>query len=85
MARPAPLIEPKPLVLLDQPEGGHITIQQLSDKTCRWPIGDPGTDGFCFCGHSPKANSVYCDYHYDRAYQPPPDRRPRRDNPPIFR
>jgi GcrA cell cycle regulator len=77
LARPTPLPEPKPLVLVDLPQGGHITILQLSDKTCRWPIGDPGNDGFCFCGHGPKENSVYCAYHYERAYQPPPERRPR--------
>jgi GcrA cell cycle regulator len=85
VARAIPLVEPKPLVLLDLPQGGHITILQLSDKTCRWPIGDPGTEGFCFCGHGPKVNSVYCEYHYERAYQPPPERRPRRDGPPTFR
>jgi GcrA cell cycle regulator len=84
LARAIPLVEPKPLILLDLPKGGHITILQLSDKTCRWPIGDPGTEGFCFCGHGPKVNSVYCEYHYERAYQPPPERRPRREGPPVF-
>ena len=72
---PAPEPEPEPLRLVDMPEGGRITILMLSDKTCRWPIGDPGTEEFCFCGHAPKSGMPYCDYHARVAYQPLQDRR----------
>jgi GcrA cell cycle regulator len=73
--RPLPLPEPKPLRLADLPTGGNITILHLSDKTCRWPIGDPGAEDFCFCGHSPREGSPYCEYHARLAYQPLQDRR----------
>jgi GcrA cell cycle regulator len=73
--RPLPLPEPKPLRLADISKGGNITILHLSDKTCRWPIGDPGSEGFCFCGHSPRDGSPYCEYHARLAYQPLQDRR----------
>ena len=69
------LPEPKPLRLVDLPKDGRITILHLSDKTCKWPIGDPGSDDFCFCGHGPRDGSPYCEYHARLAYQPPPDRR----------
>ena len=57
------LPEPQPLRLVDLPKGGRVTILHLSDKTCKWPIGDPGTEDFCFCGHSPRDSSPYCEYH----------------------
>jgi GcrA cell cycle regulator len=76
--RPMPLPEPKPLRLVDLPKDGRITILHLSDKTCRWPIGDPGTEEFCFCGHGPRDGSPYCEYHARIAYQPAQERRMRR-------
>jgi GcrA cell cycle regulator len=80
--RPEPqsrsLPEPKPLRLVDLPKDGRITILHLSDKTCRWPIGDPGTDEFCFCGHGPRESSPYCEYHARIAYQPAQERRMKR-------
>ncbi|MFO1033589.1 MAG: GcrA family cell cycle regulator [Hyphomicrobiales bacterium] len=76
MAQPLP--EPKPLRLVDLPKDGRITILHLSDKTCKWPIGDPTHDDFCFCGHSPRDGSPYCEYHARIAYQPAQDRRMRR-------
>jgi GcrA cell cycle regulator len=52
-----------------------ISILALSDRTCKWPIGDPGDDGFAFCGHGPREASPYCEYHARLAYQPSIDRR----------
>ena len=72
------LPEPKPLRLVDLPKDGRITILHLSDKTCKWPIGDPGAEDFCFCGHGPRDNSPYCEYHARLAYQPVQDRRQRK-------
>jgi GcrA cell cycle regulator len=84
MMRPEPIArqltipEPKPLRLVDLPKDGRVTILHLSDKTCKWPIGDPGTEDFCFCGHKPRDSSPYCEYHARMAYQPLQDRRHRR-------
>jgi GcrA cell cycle regulator len=51
---------------------GRCTLLELTNKTCRWPIGNPGEPGFLFCG-SPKANMEknrpYCRYHSAHAYQ----------------
>ena len=69
--RPLPLPEPKPLRLVDNAKDGRITILHLSEKTCKWPIGDPMHDDFCFCGHGPRDGSPYCEYHARLAYQPP--------------
>jgi GcrA cell cycle regulator len=73
-----PLPEPKPLRLVESSKEGRITILHLSDKTCKWPIGDPQHDEFCFCGHGPREGSPYCEYHARMAYQPAQDRSRRR-------
>jgi GcrA cell cycle regulator len=78
--RPQALPEPQPVRLVDLPQGGRVTILHLSDKTCKWPIGDPGAEDFCFCGHGPRAGSPYCEYHARLAYQPLQDRRHRKMN-----
>jgi GcrA cell cycle regulator len=72
--RPA-LAEPQPVRLVDLPKDGRVTILHLSDKTCKWPIGDPGSEEFCFCGHVPRDGAPYCEYHARMAYQPLQDRR----------
>jgi GcrA cell cycle regulator len=41
----------------------RIAFLEVSNKTCRWPIGDPGHKDFKFCGASPHAGSSYCEYH----------------------
>lgn len=76
--RPAAVAEPQPLRLVELPKDGRVTILHLSDKTCKWPIGDPGSEEFCFCGHGPRDGSPYCEYHARLAYQPIQDRRNRK-------
>jgi GcrA cell cycle regulator len=78
--RPQAIPEPQPLRLVDLPKDGRVTILHLSDKTCKWPIGDPGSEEFCFCGHGPREGSPYCEYHARLAYQPIQDRRNRKVN-----
>jgi GcrA cell cycle regulator len=52
-----------------------LSIFQLTEKTCKWPIGDPGHDEFHFCGHDSLDNLPYCEYHAGVAYQAPEPRR----------
>ena len=60
---------------MEIPPGERATILTLNEHTCRWPIGDPGTEDFYFCGRNPKPGMPYCDYHARIAYQPLQDRR----------
>jgi GcrA cell cycle regulator len=57
------------------PIGPRVSITELSESTCRWPVGDPGSEDFGYCGAKPKAGVVYCPYHARVAYQPLADRR----------
>ena len=50
------------------PEDKRLNLLQLSESTCKWPIGDPLTKDFYFCGqHSPETGP-YCEFHSRRAY-----------------
>ena len=69
---PAPVVEEDPLTLAD---GNFATVLTISDRMCRWPIGDPSASEFHFCGHSPKSGSPYCEAHARKAYQPQQARR----------
>jgi GcrA cell cycle regulator len=71
------VVEEDPLTLED---GSHATVLTISDRMCRWPIGDPAASEFHFCGHSPKSGSPYCEAHARKAYQPQQARRSEKDN-----
>ena len=52
-----------------------LELTQLTERTCKWPIGDPLNDDFHFCGNESPDNSPYCTYHQRLAYQPSAERR----------
>ena len=52
------------------PFGRRCSLTELTDATCRWPVGEPGTPEFYFCGGKPLAARPYCAYHAALAYQP---------------
>ena len=46
---------------------------------CRWPVGDPSSIEFRYCGgKAPIGDGPYCSYHSRMAYQPTQDRRQRK-------
>ena len=49
----------------------HKSLLELTNESCRWPHGRPGTDRFFFCGR-PEADLElgipYCARHMRRAY-----------------
>lgn len=47
-------------------------LDDLTNDTCRWPIGDPLADNFHFCGAQADlaAGRSYCAAHHRLAYQP---------------
>ncbi len=74
-------LEPEP-ELIDIPLEQRKTLLQLTEKTCRWPVGDPGSSEFYFCGGDSVNDLPYCSYHSRIAYQPAHERRNKR---PPFR
>ena len=51
-------------------EPGSATVLTLGAHMCKWPIGDPSTDGFTFCGRRSEREGPYCVEHARVAYQP---------------
>lgn len=56
----------------------RLTLMELTERTCKWPVGDPATDNFWFCGHPVQQGKPYCDAHVAVAFQPMSSRRDRR-------
>lgn len=57
------------------PISRRLSLLQLSERTCKWPIGDPLSEEFHFCGHESGESSPYCGYHSKLAFQPTSERR----------
>ncbi|MEL6205216.1 MAG: GcrA family cell cycle regulator [Pseudomonadota bacterium] len=55
-----------------------ISLMELTERTCKWPIGDPATDDFWFCGLPVQQGKPYCEAHVGVAFQPMSSRRDRR-------
>ena len=45
-------------------------LEELTDETCRWPIGHPYEESFYFCGRKPMEKFPYCKLHVLYAFQP---------------
>lgn len=73
-------VEPEP-ELIEIPIEQRKTLLQLNERTCRWPIGDPGGSEFFFCGGEAASELPYCSYHSRVAYQPASERRRDRRTP----
>jgi GcrA cell cycle regulator len=50
------------------PPEQRLTLLQLNEHTCKWPIGDPLTPDFYFCGQASNEGQPYCEFHSRRAY-----------------
>jgi GcrA cell cycle regulator len=66
--RPA-AAKPIPVVA---PQRRGKTLLELTNESCRWPHGEPGTNSFHFCGAAGadlQGGMPYCERHALRAYQ----------------
>ena len=73
-------ISPEALANVREVEKGakRLSLMELTERTCKWPIGDPATDNFWFCGLPSQAGKPYCEAHVSVAFQPMQSRRDRR-------
>lgn len=67
--RVLPVVEPETITY------ERMSILNLTESTCKWPIGDPGRPDFFFCGRKSDNGIPYCTYHARIAYQPSAERR----------
>ena len=73
-------ISPEALAKVNEVEkkAKRISLMELTERTCKWPIGDPATEDFWFCGLPVKAGKPYCEAHVGVAFQPMSARRDRK-------
>ncbi|MGH6957667.1 MAG: GcrA family cell cycle regulator [Caulobacteraceae bacterium] len=83
---PRPISPPAPRPRAIEPRAHHIpaqrtvpfvdlpgtaTVLTLGAHMCKWPIGDPTSQDFTFCGRRAGEDGPYCIDHARMAYQPP--------------
>ena len=61
-------VAPEPRVAEIVPLHGGIALMDLKASSCRWPIGDPSTDNFSFCGARTETGATYCAAHCEVAF-----------------
>ncbi len=73
-------ISPEALARVSEVEkkAKKLTLMDLTERTCKWPVGDPATDDFWFCGLPVQQGKPYCEAHVGVAFQPMSSRRDRR-------
>jgi len=73
-------ISPEALAKVNEVEktARKLTLMELTEKTGKWPVGDPATDNFWFCGLPVQQGKPYCEAHVGVAFQPMSARRDRR-------
>lgn len=57
------------------PFSNRVTIMELRDAMCRWPLGDPTSVDFRYCGSRSGPLGPYCEDHARLAFQPTQERR----------
>ncbi|ACL62159.1 GcrA family cell cycle regulator [Methylobacterium nodulans] len=57
------------------PLSERVTIMELREFMCRWPMGDPSSPDFRFCGARSITGLPYCMHHARIAYQPAAERK----------
>lgn len=67
---PAAAAEPAALAVSQR-----VTIMELRESMCRWPMGDPTSPDFRFCGGRAITGLPYCTQHAQIAYQPASERK----------
>lgn len=68
---PAPVPEPQ----AQSGRENEVAILGLSERKCRWPLGDPRDPDFRFCGAGVTEGEPYCIKHARLAYQQTSPRR----------
>jgi GcrA cell cycle regulator len=53
----------------------RLRLEDIRESACRWPLGDPRSRDFAYCGLTPVGGQSYCAGHCQMAYRSPQARR----------
>ena len=72
------IVQPKSVVMRDveaiemvmppPPPGERIGVMELRPEHCRFPLGDPRSSSFTFCGSKRQSGKPYCAGHLSLTY-----------------
>src|ERR1700733_2252777 len=57
----------------------RLRFEDIREFACRWPLGDPRSGEFAYCGLTPAKGQSYCAGHCRMAYRPPQARQSPRE------
>jgi GcrA cell cycle regulator len=57
----------------------RVRFEDIREFACRWPLGDPKSGEFAYCGLKRVEGQSYCAGHCRMAYRPPQARQSARD------
>jgi GcrA cell cycle regulator len=57
----------------------RVRFEDIREFACRWPLGDPRSGEFAYCGLTPAKNQSYCAGHCRMAHRPPQARQSARE------
>ena len=80
VAHVAGMDETMTLVKRAERDAKKLSLLELTERTCKWPVGDPSSGEFWFCGLPSKAGKPYCEAHIGLAFQPFTSRRDSRSS-----
>src|SRR5271167_4946356 len=69
--------ERKPTWLFAEAQVGEmlrVGLEDIREGPCRWPLGDPTSEDFVYCGVETAKGRSYCAGHCRMAYKPPNSR-----------
>jgi len=66
-----PMPEPSVAAKTSYREGGKVTMEELRDDCCKWPLGDPQHSDFGYCGAPVAGLGPYCAIHTKIAFYNP--------------
>jgi GcrA cell cycle regulator len=49
----------------------RLRLEEIRESACRWPLGDPRSGDFAYCGLTPVGGQSYCAGHCQMAYRSP--------------
>lgn len=49
----------------------RVRFEEIRELECRWPLGDPRSGAFAYCGLMPAKGQSYCAGHCRMAYRAP--------------
>lgn len=68
-------VAPAPAAACAITASSRVTIMDLRESMCRWPLGDPTSPDFHYCGDRSITGLPYCTHHAEIAYQPAAERK----------